>query len=193
MASGLILAPITLPILPVETFIGYSQALHLPAVTSEGHEMAELQPVLRRMFGWPEKAAAVAEVYASLPPEEKAQAVIFGHNYGRAGAIDFFGPELGLPRRSARTTNYWIWGPGEATGEVMIFLGGNRDDLESRFQSVEEMDGRAVTTAWSTSGICRSSSVGGSGFRSKSFAACSLVRVDSRRPHRSRGLTHSAG
>jgi hypothetical protein len=142
VASAIILAPMTLPILPVETFIRFAETLHLPAATSEGHEMAELHQFYADMFGWPEKARAVAEVYQSLPSEEREKAAIFGHNYGRSGAIDFFGPKLGLPGAIGSHNNYWLWGPGDATGEVLIVLGGRRDDLESRYESVEEK-GRA--------------------------------------------------
>ena len=41
---------------------------------------------------------AVAKVYFSLPPAERATTAIFANSYGQAGAIDFFGPKYGLPK-----------------------------------------------------------------------------------------------
>jgi hypothetical protein len=89
------------------------------------------------MFGWERKASAVAEVYRALPAEERAVAAIFADNYGRAGAIDYWAEEYGLPGAIGNHNNYWLWGPGRATGQVVIVLGGDRADLEERFASVE--------------------------------------------------------
>ena len=33
---------------------------------------------------------------------------------------------------------YWIWGPGDCTGEVVIIIGGNREDHQRTFASVEQ-------------------------------------------------------
>jgi hypothetical protein len=94
------------------------------------------------MFGWKEKAAAVAEVFGRLSPAEKEKAAILGLNYGRAGAIDLFGSRFGLPPAISTHNSYWLWGPGEATGELVIIMGGEREEWEQRFASVEEA-GRA--------------------------------------------------
>ena len=121
------------PVLPVDTYIRYARALGIGPSTDEGHELAELPQFYADMFGWESKAAAVAEVFHALPPAEREVAAIFGENYGRAGAIDYWADEYGLPGAIGNHNNYWHWGPGEATGEVVIFLGGDRDDLERRF------------------------------------------------------------
>jgi hypothetical protein len=137
LATGLLLVPVVLPILPVETFIRYARALGLQPSTAEGKELAELGQFYADMFGWEEKAAAVAEVYHALPPDERRAAAIFAENYGRAGAIDYFGPRYGLPPAIGSHNNYWLWGPGEATGEVVIFVGGSEEGPASAFDSHE--------------------------------------------------------
>jgi hypothetical protein len=65
-------------------------------------------------------------------------AAIFAENYGRAGAIDHFGLELGLPNAISSHNSYWLWGPGDFSGEVLIVLGGERERLEASFESVEQ-------------------------------------------------------
>jgi hypothetical protein len=72
-----------------------------------------------------------------MPPEDQARACVFGQNYGQAGAIDFFGSDLGLPTSLSAHNSYWLWGTEECTGEVLIVIGGNRERLEGRFESVE--------------------------------------------------------
>jgi len=139
---GLVLAPLAAPILPVETYVAYARALGFEPTTPEGHELAELPQFYADMFGWREKAEAVAAVYHALPANDRERAAIFGQNYGRAGAIDYWADELDLPGAIGNHNNYWIWGPGSWSGEVGIVLGGDRDDLERRFASVEEA-GRA--------------------------------------------------
>jgi hypothetical protein len=135
--TGLLLVPVVLPVLPVATYIRYASALGIQPSTAEGKQLAELPQFYADMFGWQEKAAAVAEVYHALPPEERRQAVIFGENYGRAGAIDYFGPRLGLPPAIGGHNNYWLWGPGAATGELVIFVGGSEERPATHFESYE--------------------------------------------------------
>ena len=136
VAAGILLAPLASPILPVESYVSYSRALGLAPSTDEGHELAELPQFYADMFGWPEKAAAVAAIYHALPAADRDKAAIFTDNYGRAGAIDYFAAEHALPGAVANHNNYWIWGPGDAGGEVLIVLGGDQADLERRFESV---------------------------------------------------------
>jgi hypothetical protein len=137
LASGLVLAPLATPVLPVERYVRYAAALGVAPSTPEGHELAELPQFYADMFGWEEKARAVAEVYHALPAEERRKAAIFASNYGRSGAIDYFADEYDLPGAIGNHNNYWLWGPGAATGEVVVVLGGELDDLERRFESVE--------------------------------------------------------
>ena len=68
----------------------------------------------------------VARVYRSLPPEEQKKAAIFGQNYGQAGAIDHFGPALGLPKAISGHLSYFLWGPRGYTGDVMIVMDDHR-------------------------------------------------------------------
>jgi hypothetical protein len=88
------------------------------------------------MLGWPELVTAVAHVYDSLPPEKRAQVVLIGENYGEAGAMEFYGPKLGLPRVVSAAGSYWFFGPGEKPGTVVISLGVTSGDLENFYGTV---------------------------------------------------------
>src|SRR5215471_20714250 len=80
--------------------------------------------------------ASVAQVYHSLTPEEQAKTAIFCDNYGEAGAIDFFGPQHGLPKAISGHQNYFLWGPRNYTGEIMIVVGAPESDVRDKFASV---------------------------------------------------------
>jgi hypothetical protein len=136
LAGGIGLAPVVLPILPVETYIRYADALGLSPSTSEGKQLGKLPQLYADMFGWEEKAAAVAKVFHALTPEEQKECAIFATNYGRCGAIDFFGRAYGLPRSIGSHNSYWIWGPRDYTGAMLIRLGGRLEDLQHDFESV---------------------------------------------------------
>ena len=143
--SGCVLAPFTIPLLPVETFIRYQAALGVAPSTPEGKQLDKLPQFYADMFGWEEKAAAVARVFHSLAPDEQAHCAIFADNYGRCGAIDFFGPRNGLPKSIGNHNSYWIWGPRRYTGETMILLGGNPEDDRRYFEEVQATDSVSCT------------------------------------------------
>ena len=42
--------------------------------------------------------------------------------FGETGAVNVLGRRRGLPRSIGRHNQYWQWGPGDATGEVMIVV-----------------------------------------------------------------------
>lgn len=136
--TGLVILPMAIPILPVETFIQYNNTLGIQGPKNERHEMGPLPQHYADMFGWRELAANVAKVYASLPDSEKADCAIYTTNYGRAGAIDFFGQEYGLPKSICGHNSYWLWGPGKSTGKTIIIVGGHLQDHVDDFETVYE-------------------------------------------------------
>ena len=136
--SGAVLAPMFTPVLPPETLIRYAGAVGVGMPRLENRRSSALPQFFADRFGWPEMAETVAQVYNTLPPAERAKVAIFGQDYGQAGAIDFYGPELGLPKAISGHLTYWYWGPRGATGEVAIVLGDTREAVERLFDSVEE-------------------------------------------------------
>ncbi len=137
VGSGLVMAPLAKPLLPVESYVRYATRLGVAPSTGERKELGRLPQHFADRLGWQELAQTVAEVYESLPAEEQGRVCVFGQNYGQAGAIDFYGPGLGLPRAISGHNSYHLWGPGECTGEVMIVIGDEREDLDRVFEQVE--------------------------------------------------------
>lgn len=136
--NGAITAPLTLPILPEETFIHYAARLGIKAEAGERHQMGALPQHFADMHGWPELAAQVARVWRALPEPERARCGIFGQNYGEAGAIDYFGPALGLPHAISAHNSYYLWGPDGYDGSCLIVLNDDRSRLGQLFGDVQE-------------------------------------------------------
>jgi hypothetical protein len=136
LISGIAFAPFSIAVLPAETFIAYSKALGITPSTPEKKQLSRLPQFYADMFGWEKMAAAVANAYNMLSPEEKMKCAIIANNYGEAGAIDFFGRQYDLPRAISGHNNYWLWGPHGATGAVVIRLGGTLEAMKESYGEV---------------------------------------------------------
>lgn len=139
LVAGIILAPLTLPVLPVETYIHYAQRLGLAEIKTEKLRTGALPQHYADMFGWPELTATVADAYHRLSPDEQTRCAIFARNYGEAGAIDFFGPRYGLPKAISKHQNYWLWGPRNYTGACVLTVGEKLSDVQKTFNQVEQV------------------------------------------------------
>jgi hypothetical protein len=135
--AGALLAPLTLPILPVEAFIRYQTAIGFTPSVGERQKLGPLPQYYADMFGWRDMAAKVAAVYRALPPGDRARAVFFGANYGEAAAVDVFGRPLGLPPAISGHNNYYLWGPRGHDGGVVIIIGGSPQHYAGLFRDVE--------------------------------------------------------
>jgi 4-amino-4-deoxy-L-arabinose transferase-like glycosyltransferase len=137
--AGVLLAPLAVPVLPVETYMRYARTLHLQQPAIETHRLGPLPQIYADQFGWEEMAATVARVYNQLPRDVQSKTAVFAQNYGEAGAIDFFGPMFGLPKAISGHQNYFYWGPRGYTGESMIVLDDTQEVLERLFTHVEKV------------------------------------------------------
>lgn len=131
------LLPLVLPVLPIDTFLRYQSHLPFEVPKTETSFVGETLPqYYADEFPWPGMVEAVARVYHSLTPEEQKRTAIFGNNYGQAAAVDFFGPQYGLPKAISGHQNYFLWGPRNYTGEIVIVLGDDESGAREHFASV---------------------------------------------------------
>ncbi|HUI30714.1 MAG TPA: glycosyltransferase family 39 protein [Candidatus Acidoferrales bacterium] len=136
--GGIFTVPYAIPILPVDVYIRYSQTIGIQQPSPEGKHLEELPQFYADMFGWENMAATVSKVYTSLTPEEQKRAKVFTWNYGEAGSIDFFAEKYRLPPVICPHNNFWYWGYGDTTRDIMIAIGGSKDEYLRTFSNVEE-------------------------------------------------------
>jgi hypothetical protein len=147
IALAALLAPTVVPILSPQKLIAYMKSIHFEPPRTETSHTATLPQLFADQFGWEEMVRSVARAYANLSPDDQKRAGIFCQNYGEAGAIDFFGSKLGLPPAISGHQNYFLWGPRDYTGEVLLVLDDSADEERQQFESVEDL-GQIESSPW---------------------------------------------
>jgi 4-amino-4-deoxy-L-arabinose transferase-like glycosyltransferase len=87
------------------------------------------------MVGWQDLTTQVAEIYQSIPEEEKPRTVIFAGNYGEAGALDLYGKQYGLPSVVSGSNSLWYRGYGETEPQTVIIVGVDYSEAGMVFHS----------------------------------------------------------
>ena len=109
VVTSLAAAPLALPVLPVGQMVRY--------------HLEDLRTDYADMIGWPELVGTLAGAYRSLAPSERATARVLAANYGEAGAVDWFGPRLGLPAAISGHDTFWFWRPRHEPAGPLITVG----------------------------------------------------------------------
>lgn len=121
---GVLLAPIAMPILSPSTMISkYSVSDYQNSPTPD-------------RFGWSLYVSNLSEAYNTLPAGVRNQACILTSNYGEASAVNFLGKGSGLPVATSGHNNYYVWGPGSCTGQVLITVGYSLSDDQGSYGNV---------------------------------------------------------
>lgn len=99
-------AVLTLPLLPPR---------HLGIPNAVDQEQGE-------QVGWPALVRTVADGWAQIPADQRANAVLYAVNYGEAGAIAHDGPDYGLPYPYSGHVAFYGWArpPDSATGPILV-------------------------------------------------------------------------
>jgi 4-amino-4-deoxy-L-arabinose transferase-like glycosyltransferase len=134
LAGAVLAAPVALSALPART-------LHTVPLQKINYDLAET-------IAWPRLVALVAKEYRSLPAPQRRRTAIVTGNYGEAGAIDRYGPELALPQAYSGANNFWLWGPPPAGDDAVIGVNLDPALLRREFAQV-----RLVATFWNGLGV----------------------------------------
>jgi hypothetical protein len=97
-------------------------------------------------IGWPELAESVARVYNDLSEPERVRTGILTGNYGEGGALNLYGPPLGLPRAMSLTNSFWYRGYDRRLPETVIVVGFGLEEGRRLFESctVAAQNGNAL-------------------------------------------------
>jgi hypothetical protein len=120
VAVSIVLSPLGLPILP-------PRAMADSGIWKARKDFAD-------MYGWPELARQVTAAYEALP--DRSNALVLAGNYGEAGAIERYDPEV--PVVSPHLSFYY-WAPARMDPETVVAVGYDRAKLERYFGNVEQV------------------------------------------------------
>jgi hypothetical protein len=82
--------------------------------------------------GWPTIAATVAQTYRAQP----SGTAIVTEDYWQAGALDTFGPGLGLPKVYSPNRGYYYFGTPPDSATRVLFVGSDPSLVVGHFGSV---------------------------------------------------------
>jgi len=99
-------------------------------------------------IGWPELVQTVARIRDALPPEQRRGLAILGTNYGEAGAVNLYGPALGLPSAISGVNSFWARGYGDPPPRAEIVLGLSQSFVRSHFAAC-----RVAAHSWNPYGV----------------------------------------
>lgn len=117
-------AVVALPLLPV----GVLGGTPVPAMNQAAADQV----------GWPRYVEQVAAVWHALPDDDRDRAVVLTANYGESGAVDRFGPALGLPAPVSGHNALGDLGPPPEGTDVVVLVGA--DHLQALFATCEVAD-----------------------------------------------------
>lgn len=116
--------------------------LAIPVLAARTLRSVPLQKInydLAESIGWPRQVELVAREYRSLPAPMRAHTAILAGNYGEAGALDRFGPALGLPQEYSGANSFWLWGPPPAADTDAIAVNVDPALLRREFARVRQV------------------------------------------------------
>ncbi len=91
------------------------------------------------MTGWDELGEKVTDFYLSLDPETREQCLVYGDNYGHAGAINFYGKKHGLTGAICFSDNFILWAPDTISKVPMIYVNHDIGDVDKLYHNVREV------------------------------------------------------
>ena len=148
IANFALVAPIVLPLMPPAALFALFEHSHLrPAPDEKAAVGAPLTQVFSEEMGWRELEGRVANAYRALPAATRARTAIFTTNYGEAAAIDIYGRRDGLPPAISGDNQYYLWGPRDYDGSVIILINGDLPAWRARCDTVEVVDRFGVPLA----------------------------------------------
>jgi hypothetical protein len=140
LAGALPIVPLAVWWLPPDQYVRYQAWLGIKPQKAETHHESQMMQPIADQFGWPELVKQVADVYNSLPLDQRAVTGIWAGNYGEAGAINLWGPQYGLPTAYSRHQNHWYWGPPPVKYQNLIVIQWSHDDVRDNCASYESFD-----------------------------------------------------
>jgi 4-amino-4-deoxy-L-arabinose transferase-like glycosyltransferase len=113
-----------------------SVAIALPVAPLHNLHKTSFEYDIGETVAWPTYVREIATAWHRLPTSVRAHAAILTSNYGEAGAVDRYGPQLGLPITYSGHMGFWYWGPPPANATSVLGVGFDPGYLQRFFDTV---------------------------------------------------------
>jgi len=113
-----------------------SVAIALPVTAIHDLHTRGFEYDIGETVAWPTYVREIAVAWNRLPASLRAHAAILTSNYGEAGAVDRYGPALGIPAAYSGHMGFWYWGPPPSSATSVLGVGFDPGYLERFFSSV---------------------------------------------------------
>jgi hypothetical protein len=113
-----------------------SVAIVLPVAPIRDLHNTPFEYDIGETVAWPTYVHEIATAWNRLPSSVRAHATILTSNYGEAGAVDRYGPALGLPAVYSGHMGFWYWGPPPASATSVLGVGFDPGYLQRFFAHV---------------------------------------------------------
>jgi len=155
LALGIFALPILIPVYGPEKLSQYFEKSGLAKTafcTWEDQKSHPLPQDFADMMGWRELAVKSNKVYQDLPEGEKKNTIIFCDDYCYAGALTYFGKQMGMPEPYSDVSNFLLWIPEHIQFKNIIVvrrkgLGQKDDDISGMFERARVMDSLSIPLA----------------------------------------------
>jgi hypothetical protein len=115
--SAAVSVVVALPVVP-------ARDLHATPVPALNYDAGE-------QLGWPRFAATVDRAYHALPAAERTSAIVLTGNYGEAGAVLRYAPDV--PRVYSGHNAFWEYGPPPSDTSTVLTIGYPASELRAWF------------------------------------------------------------
>jgi hypothetical protein len=159
IGTSIPLLPLSLPYLNLTDMKTFSQTwqergFKAPFIWEDG-ELHGLPQDYADMTGWRQVAEKTAEAFASLDEEEQDKCAIYGENYGKTGAINYYNRKnKAMPEAFCFDGSFMFWSPVRFDSvEVLIYLGEKPDSTVSEWFRDIKLYQTVVDTNFRENGI----------------------------------------
>lgn len=146
-ALGLFGWPLVMPMAKPADLAAYYRRVGLARSGSFRWEDLQYHPLpqdFADMIGWKEITEKAAHVYNGLPVDERSNTIILSGGYFTAGAMNYYGPSLGLPEVYSTSASFLFWMPENYSIRNVIWVGHempeNVDPIIHQFKKISVAD-----------------------------------------------------
>jgi len=122
--------------------ITFEKAIKKDAFRWEDGEFHDLPQDMADMTGWKELGERVKKVYLELDKEKRTNCNIYCYHYGQAGAVMFYGKDIGIPQPISFNGSFVYWNPDSLVKDYVIWVHFDEDNGEDPYSFLSQIFNR---------------------------------------------------